>query len=77
MKINNNDNLIDYLYHQKYCQRIGIDLPKRTNTSVLQEINITRKLEKDDGVSVTMLFITEKQQKTILRFSLESLIVTE
>ena len=75
MKINNNYNLIDYLYHQKYCQRIGIDLPKRTDTSVLQEINITRKLEKDDGV--TMLFITEKQQKTILHFSLESLIVTE
>ena len=75
MKINNNYNLIDYLYHQKYHQRIGIDLPKRTDTSVLQEINITRKLEKDDGV--TMLFITEKQQKTILHFSLESLIVTE
>ena len=75
MKINNNYNLIDYLYHQKYYQRIGIDLPKRTDTSVLQEIIITRKLEKDDGV--TMLFITEKQQKTILHFSLESLIVTE
>ena len=75
MKINNNYNLIDYLYHQKYYQRIGIDLTKRTDTSVLQEINITRKLEKDDGV--TMLFITEKQQKTILHFSLESLIVTE
>ena len=34
-----------------------------------------RKLEEDD--SVTMLFIAGKQQKTILYFSLDSLIVTK
>ena len=37
--------------------------------------NFTWKLDKDDGV--TMFFITEKQQKTVLNFSLDSLIVTE
>ena len=37
--------------------------------------NFTRKLDKDDGV--TKFFITEKQQKTVLNFSLDSLIVTE
>ena len=64
MKINNNYNLIDYLYHQKYYQRIGIDLPKRTDTSVLQEINITRKLEKDDGV-IYHFFLSLKSSKKL------------
>ena len=39
------------------------------------KINFTRKLEEDDGVA--MFFVTEKQQRTILNFSLDSLIVTE
>ena len=39
-----------------------------------QQINFEGKLEKDDGA--TMLFFSEKQ-KTILNFSLDSLIVTE
>ena len=34
-----------------------------------------RKLEEDDGA--TIFFIAEKQQKTILNFSLDSLILTE
>ena len=39
------------------------------------KINFKRKLEKDDGA--TMIFIAEKQQKIILNFSLDSLIVTK
>ena len=40
-----------------------------------QQIGFAGKLEEDDGA--TMFFITEKQQKMILNFSLNSLIVTE
>ena len=40
-----------------------------------QQINFTGKLEESDGA--TEFFIAEKQQKTILNFSLDSLIVTE
>ena len=68
-------NLLDYLYHQKFCKLVGIDLSRQTNTSIPQQINFTRKLEEDDGS--TMFFITEKQQKTILNFCLDSLIATE
>ena len=68
-------NLLDYLYHQNYCKLIGIDLSSQTNTSIPQRISFTEKLEEDDGA--TMFLITEKQQKPILNFSLESIIVTE
>ena len=68
-------NLLDYLYHQKYYKLIGIDLSRQTNTSIPQQINFVGKLEEDDGA--TMFSIAEKQQKTILNFSLDSLIVTE
>ena len=43
--------------------------------SIPQQNNFVEKLEEDDGA--TMLFIAKKQQKTILNFSLDSLIVTE
>ena len=42
--------------------------------TIPQQINFTENLE-DDGE--TMFFIANKQQKTILNFSLYSLIVTE
>ena len=67
--------LVDCLYHEKYYELIGIDLSKQTNTSIPQEINFVEKLEKDDGA--TMFFIAETQQKAILNFSSDSLIVTE
>ena len=54
---------------------IGIDLSRQTNTSIPQQIYFVGKLEEDDGA--TMFSITEKQQKTILNFSLDPLIVTE
>ena len=88
--LRNNDyitgNLLDFSNHQNYYKLIGIDLSRQTNTSIPQQIDFVsqkkimkrrrlRKLEEDD--SVTMLFIAGKQQKTILYFSLDSLIVTK
>ena len=67
--------LLDYLYHQNYYKLIGIDLLRQANTNILQQINFTGKLEENDGS--IMFFITDKQQKTILNFSIDSLIVTE
>ena len=67
--------LLDYLYHQNYYKLIGIDLSRRANTNILQQINFTGKLEENNGS--IMFFITDKQQKTVLNFSLDSLIVTE
>ena len=34
-------NLLDYLYHQNYYNRIGIDLVRQTNTNIHQQINFT------------------------------------
>ena len=67
--------MLDYLYHQNHYELIGIDLWRQTNTSSLQQIKFTKKLEEDDGAK--MFFISEKQQKTILNFSLDLLILTE
>ena len=68
-------SLLDFSYHQYCYELIGGDLSRQTNTSIPQQINFTGKLEKDDGA--TMFVIAEKLQKTILKFSLDSLIVTE
>ena len=54
---------------------MGIDLSRQTNKSIPQQTNFMGKLEEDDGA--TMIFITEKQQKTVLDVSLDSLIITE
>ena len=54
---------------------IDIDLSKQTNTTTSQQTKITEILEKDGAA--TMFFIPEKQQKTILNFSLDSINVTE
>ena len=68
-------NLLDCLSHQKYYKPIGTDLSRQTNTRIPQQINFIAKLEEDDGA--TTFFICEKQQKTILNFSLNLLIVIE
>ena len=68
-------NLLDYIYRQNYYKLIAIDLPRQANTNIPQEFNFTGKLEKDGGVA--MFFINEKQQKTVLNFSLDSLIIIE
>ena len=58
------------------CKLIcGIDLSRQTNTSIPQQINSVVKLEEDNGAA--MIFIVEKQQKTILNVSLNSLIVSK
>ena len=80
IKMSRNDdcttvNLLDYLHHKKYYKIIGIDLSTQKKTSIPQQINFVRKLEEDDDA--TIFFIAEKQQKTILNFSLDSSIVTE
>ena len=68
-------NLLDFLYHQNYYKLIRIGLSGQTNTSIFQEIKFTEKVEEDDAE--TLFFITGKQLKNILSFSLDSLIATE
>ena len=68
-------NLSDLSYHQNYYKIIGVDLSRQTNTNIHQQINFTGKLEEDDGAA--MFFVAEEQHKTILNFSLNSLIVSE
>ena len=47
---------------------------KTKNTTITQQIKFTEILEEDDDAK--MFFNAEKQQKAILNFSLDSLIVT-
>ena len=61
--------------NQSITKFIGIGLSRQTNTSISQKINFTEKLEENDNA--TMIFFAEKQQKTILNFSLDALNVTE
>ena len=60
---------------QSITNFIGIGLSRQTNTSISQKINFTEKLEENDNA--TMIFFAEKQQKTILNFSLDALNITE
>ena len=48
-------NLLDYLNQWNYYKLIGIDLSRQTITSIPQEINVTEKLEKDDGWCFSLL----------------------
>ena len=77
--LRNNDyttgNSLDYLFHQNYHKLIGIGLSRQTNKRILQQINFAEIFQKNDGA--TMFFTDENQQKTILNFSLDLLIVTE
>ena len=65
-------NLLGYLYHQSYYKFIGTDLSRQTNTNIPPQNIFTGKLEQDHGAA--MFFIAEKQQKTTLRTSSDSLI---
>ena len=58
-------NWLDFFYLQNYYKLIGIDLSRQTNTSILQQINFTGKLEEDNGAK--MFFITRKERKTIFK----------
>ena len=44
------------------------------NMNILQQINFTENVEKDDS---TIIFFSLKSNKTTLNFSLDSLIVTQ
>ena len=68
-------NLLDFSYHQNYYKFGGIDLLRKANTSIPQQINFFGRLEEDDGSA--MFFIAKKQQKIVLNFSLNSLNVIE
>ena len=62
--------VLDYFYHQKYYKLIDIGLSRQTNTSIPKQINFIGKLDKHDSPA-------EKQQKTIVNISLDSLIAIE
>ena len=48
-------HLLDYLYHQKYYKRIGIDLSRQTNTNIPQQIDFTGKLEKNYCATIFLI----------------------
>ena len=68
-------HLLDYLHYQNYCKGIDLDLSTQANTIIPQETNFVGKLEEDHDVA--MFVASDKWEKTILNFSLDSLIVTE
>ena len=72
VKMSRNDYYTTGLLY-KY-KLIGIDLSRQTKPSIPQ-INLTEKLQEDDRA--TMFFMAERQQKTIVNISLDSLIVTK
>ena len=64
VKISRNDgytkrNLLDFLHHQNYYKLIGIDLSRKINKSIPQQINFTGKLDEDDVAKIFL--IAEKQ----------------
>ena len=63
------------MYYQNYYKLISIDLSRQKNACIPEKIIFTGKLEKYD--SATIIFVVEMQQKIIINFSLDSLIVTK
>ena len=63
---------MDFSYHQNYYKLISIDLSRKTNTSIPQQINFIGNLKEDDDA---IMFVAEKQQKTVLNLSLDPLIL--
>ena len=66
---------LNFLYRQKYYKLASTDSSRQSNATIPQEISFTKTLEEDDGA--TIFLIVEKQQKTILNFFLDPLIVIE
>ena len=58
----------------KLLQTYQIDSSRQTNMTIPQQINFTGNLEDENGA--TVFFNAEKQQKAILGFSLDLLIIT-
>ena len=64
-------NLLNFNYFKKHYKMIAIDLSKQIaleNKDTRQEINFIGSLDRDGGD--TMFFITEKQEYTVIEFSL-------
>ena len=49
-------NLFDFLYYQNYY-KLGMDLSRQINRSILQNVNFKGKLEEDDGGQYFLLLI--------------------
>ena len=58
-------NLLDYSYHQNHYKLIGIDLPKQTNTTSHQQINLIGKLGGNNGAA--MFFYSWKAAKNYFK----------
>ena len=58
-------NLLDYLYHQKYYKRIGIDVSRQTNISIPQQTNFVGRLE-DDVATIFFIAGTTKNDTLML-----------
>ena len=64
-------NLLDFNYFKKYYQMMAIDLSKQIaleNKDTKQQINFIGSLDREEGA--TMFFIIEKQEETVIEFSL-------
>ena len=66
MSINNDYTTRDLLmssYYQYYHRLFGIDLSRKANETIPQQINLAGELEEDNGA--TMFFIAEKLRKLV------------
>ena len=64
-------NFLSFNYFKKHYKMIAIDLSKQIaleNKDTRQQINFIGSLDRDGGA--TMLFIIEKQEETVIEFSL-------
>ena len=64
-------NLLDFNYLKRHYKMIAIDLSKQIaleNKDTRQQINFICTLDHDEGA--TMFFIIEKQEETVIEFSL-------
>ena len=64
-------NLLDFNYFKKHYKMIAIDLSKQIaleNKDTKQQINFIGSLDRDEGAN--MFFIIEKQEETVIEFSL-------
>ena len=69
------ENLLDYLIIKNIKNFLAQIYQDKQVRVFLNKINFIGKLEEDDGA--TLFVIAAKQQKTILNFPLDSLIVIQ
>ena len=65
--------LLDYNYFYKYYKMIAIDLSKKqaldADPKLIQQINFTWNLAREENANATMFFVIEEVKETILNFS--------